>query len=178
MNSKLQNTSGQDNVAELPTFTDTEVGYYFICPKKLWWFAHGMEMEHVHDRVKLGKLVHEESYARRRKELDIDGKIVLDWREDGIIHEVKLTDSMEEAHEMQLLYYLYYLKQKGVEGLRGEIDYPRLRQTKKVELTEERERQIEQALEEMKSIVNSPQAPKVEWMKICRSCSYAELCWG
>jgi hypothetical protein len=33
------------------------------------------------------------------KELDIDGKIVLDWREDGLIHEVKLTDKMENAHE-------------------------------------------------------------------------------
>ena len=51
--------------------------------------------------------------------------------EDGVIHEVKLTDSMEQAHEMQLLYYLYYLKRwKGVEGLRGQIDYPKLRETK------------------------------------------------
>jgi len=29
---------------EAPTFTGTEVGYYFICKKKLWWFAHGVEM--------------------------------------------------------------------------------------------------------------------------------------
>jgi CRISPR/Cas system-associated exonuclease Cas4 (RecB family) len=35
---------------------------------------------------------------------------VLDWQADGIVHEVKLTDRMEEAHEFQLLYYLYYLK--------------------------------------------------------------------
>ena len=164
--------------ADLPPFTGTEVGYYFICPKKLWWFAHGVTMERESDRVKMGKLVQEESYARRRKELEIDGRIVLDWREDGIIHEVKLTDKMEEAHEMQLLYYLYYLKCKGVEGLRGQIDYPRLRQTKTVELTPEREQQIEQAIEEMKRIVTSRHAPEVEWMRICRTCSYAELCWG
>ena len=110
--------SGQDAADEMPAFTGTEVGYYFICHKKLWWFAHGVQMEHEHDRVHLGRLVHEDAYARRKKELDIDGKIVLDWREDGCIHEVKLTDKMEEAHEMQLLYYLYYLKLKGVEGLR------------------------------------------------------------
>ena len=99
-------------------------------------------------------------------------------REDGCIHEVKLTDKMEEAHEMQLLYYLYYLKLKGVEGLRGQIDYPKLRQTKSIELTPDSERHLEQALEEMKHIVALPRAPQVEWMKICRSCSYAELCWG
>ena len=164
---------------ELPQFTGTEVGYYFICQKKLWWFAHGVTMEHEHDRVKLGQLVHEESYARRRKELNIDDRIMLDWREDGVIHEVKLTDSMEAAHEMQLLYYLYYLKLKGVEGLRGQIDYPKLRETKMVELTPEKEQLIEQALAEMQRIVGSQAVRRqVEWMKICRSCSYAELCWG
>jgi CRISPR-associated exonuclease Cas4 len=162
----------------LPIFTGTEVGYYFICPKKLWWFAHGVVMEQESDRVRLGRVVHEESYARRRKELNIDDRIVLDWREDGVIHEVKLTDAMEAAHEMQLLYYLYYLKCKGVEGLRGQIDYPKLRETKMVELTPEKEQLIELALVEMKRIVSAGSAPAVEWMKICRSCSYAELCWG
>lgn len=135
-------------------------------------------MERESDRVRMGKLVHEESYQRRRKELNIDDKIVLDWREDGVIHEVKLTDKMEDAHEMQLLYYLYYLKCKGVEGLRGQIDYPKLRETKEVELTEEKEREIETALIEMKQIVTSRKAPEVEWMKICGKCAYAELCWG
>jgi CRISPR-associated exonuclease Cas4 len=163
---------------ELPQFTGLEVNYYFICRKKLWWFAHGVTMEQEHDRVKLGKLVHEESYQRRRKELKIDDRIVLDWREDGIIHEVKLTDKMEAAHEMQLLYYLYYLKLKGVENLTGQIDYPKLRETKTVELTPDKELEIERALEEMKRIVESKQAPQVEWMKICGSCAYAELCWG
>lgn len=163
---------------ELPIFTGTEVGYYFICPKKLWWFSHGMQMEQESDRVRMGKLVHEESYPRQRKELNIDNRIVLDWREDGVIHEVKLTDKMEAAHEMQLLYYLYYLKCKGVEGLRGQIDYPKLRETKEVLLAAEREHEIEQALEEMRKIVAAVRAPEVEWMKICKSCSYAELCWG
>jgi CRISPR-associated exonuclease Cas4 len=162
----------------LPTFTGMEVGYYFICPKKLWWFARGVQMEQESDRVRMGRLVHEESYARRRKELNIDDRIVLDWREDGVIHEVKLTDKMERAHEMQLLYYLYYLKLKGVEGVRGQIDYPKLRETRAVELTIERELEIKDALEDMKRIVDSKHAPEVDWMRICAKCSYAELCWG
>jgi CRISPR-associated exonuclease Cas4 len=86
---------------------------------------------------------------------------------------------MEAAHEMQLAYYLYYLKHyKGIEDLRGQIDYPKLRETKKVELTPALEREIERALAEMTRIVDAKQAPQVEWMKICRACSYAELCWG
>jgi CRISPR-associated exonuclease Cas4 len=155
---------------ELTKFTGTEVGYYFICRKKLWWFHHGIEMEQESDRVKLGKLVHESSYERRKKEISIDNKIVLDWQADGVIHEVKLTDKMEEAHEFQLLYYIYYLKRrKGVEGLTGRIDYPKLRQTQDVELTAEKEARLIECLREMERIAQ---------MKICRSCSYAELCWG
>jgi CRISPR-associated exonuclease Cas4 len=103
---------------------------------------------------------------------------VLDWQADGIVHEVKLTDRMEEAHEFQLLYYLYYLKQKGVENLTGQIDYPKLRQTQTVELTVEKEAKLEQALTEIEKLVSKDTPPEVEPMKICKSCSYAELCWG
>jgi CRISPR-associated exonuclease Cas4 len=162
----------------LTKFTGTEVGYYFICRKKLWWFHHGIQMEQESDRVKMGKLVHEKSYERQKKEISIDNKIVLDWQSDGVIHEVKLTDSMEEAHEFQLLYYIYYLKQKGVEGLTGQIDYPRLRQTKEIELTPEKETELEKALTEMDRILTLDKPPEVEFMKICKNCSYAELCWG
>ena len=162
----------------LTKFTGTEVGYFFICRKKLWWFHHGIEMERENDRVKLGKLVHENSYERRKKEISIDDRIVLDWQADGVIHEVKLSDKMEAAHEFQLLYYIYYLRAKGIENLKGRIDYPKLRQTKEVELTEENERELETALAEMSEIIAAETPPEVEYMKICRSCSYAELCWS
>jgi len=135
-------------------------------------------METESDRVKLGKVVHENSYGRKKKEISIDNKIVLDWQADGIIHEVKLTDKMEQAHEFQLLYYIYYLKQKGIENLKGQIDYPKLRQTQTVELTAEKEAELEKALEEMEKITEAENPPEVEFMNICRSCSYAELCWS
>ena len=162
----------------LTKFTGLEVNYFFICRKKLWWFHHGVEMERENERVQIGRIVHRDSYARKKKEITIDDKITLDWREDGVIHEVKLTDRMEEAHEFQLLYYLYYLKQKGVEGLKGQIDYPKLRETRAVELTEEAEARLVAALREMQEITTAKRAPQVACGKICRSCAYAELCWG
>ena len=172
-------TEPEGDSIELPRFTGVQINYYFVCHRELWLFSHGIQMEHTSDRVRLGKLVHESSYKRERKEIDIDGRIRLDFVETGaVLHEVKLSDKAEDAHEMQLLYYLYYLKLKGVEGLRGQIDYPKLRQTKTVELTEENKHRIEQALKDMQRIIALPRPPKVEWMKICRSCSYAELCWG
>lgn len=163
---------------ELPTFTGTEVGYFFICKKKLWWFHHGVQMELENERVQIGRIVHEDAYARKKKEITIDDKITLDWRENGVVHEVKLTDKMEAAHEFQLLYYLYYLKQKGVEDLKGRIDYPKLRETTTVELTPEKEAALIEALAEIGDITEARRAPRVEYMKICSSCAYAELCWG
>jgi CRISPR-associated exonuclease Cas4 len=159
-------------------FTGTEVGYFFVCKKKLWWVHHGIQMENESDRVKLGRHVHQNSYERRKKEISIDNKIVLDWQSDGVVHEVKLSDRMERAHEFQLLYYIFYLRQKGVEGLKGRIDYPKLRQTREVEMTAEKEAELKTALAEMDEIVRRKTPPDVEYLKICRSCSFAELCWG
>ena len=159
-------------------FTGTEVGYYFICRKKLWWFHRGIQMEFEHDRVKLGRFIHEKSYGRKKKEISIDGKIVLDWNQNNVIHEVKLTDKMESAHEFQLLYYIFYLKQKSIENISGQIDYPKLKKTQEVFLNEENEAKLKEALEKMEEIVTGEDAPEVEFMKICRSCSYAELCWS
>jgi len=166
------------NTSELINFTGTEVGYYFICKKKLWWFHRGVQMERENERVQIGRIVHENAYARKKKEITIDNKITLDWQEDGVIHEVKLSDKMEAAHEFQLLYYIFYLKQKGVENLTGQIDYPKLRQTRKVELTPEREAELIEVLAQIQKITERRHAPQVEFMKICNSCAYAELCWS
>jgi CRISPR-associated exonuclease Cas4 len=179
--SSTQLAEGQEPgiVATLPTFTGTQVGYYLICQRKLWLFTHGIQMEHTSDRVRLGKLVHEDSYARAKKEIDIDGRIKIDFIEKGArIHEVKLSDKMEDAHRWQLLYYLYYLKQKGVANVSGEINYPKLRETVKVDLTPELEDRMREIMDGIDLILALPKPPKVDWMKICRSCSYVELCWG
>ena len=162
-------------MSNLTKFTGTEVGYYFICRKKLWWFHHGIQMETESDRVKLGKVVHENSYERKKKEISIDNKIVLDWQSDGVIHEVKLSDSMEEAHEFQLLYYIFYLKQKGVEGLTGQIDYPKLRQTKKIELTAEKEAKLKETLMEMEKIVSLDAPPEVLFRRECAEVANLEI---
>ena len=104
-----------------PRFTGTQVNYFFVCRRKLWLFSHGIEMEHGHDLVLQGKLVGETSYARKKHEVAIDDRIVLDflevdWQADGrlVIHEIKKSRAMETAHRWQVLYYLYYLKTKGL----------------------------------------------------------------
>lgn len=110
------------------------------------------------DNVSLGKQLHEKSY-KKEKEFLIDNLINVDFikNKDPIeIHEVKKTQSMEKSHEFQLLYYMYYLKnEKDIDNTVGYLNYPSLRKEIKIELTEEKEVQLEEILEDIANIINS-----------------------
>jgi len=173
---------------ENPTdiITGTHINYYNVCKRKLWLFSHGISMEHTSDTVLLGKLIDESSYERKDKQIDIDGSIVIDWIElpagqgneaKGILHEVKKTDRMEAAHRWQVLYYLWYLEQKGVTGLKGEIDYPLLKQKTEVVLTPEKENELTTTMKDIESIMAQPSPPEKINKKFCKKCSYFDLCW-
>jgi len=161
-----------------PVFTGTQVNYCIVCPRKLWLFSHDLDMEHTSELVELGKLIHEASYAREKKEILIE-RIKIDFSgKEGVIHEVKKSNKLEEAHTYQLLYYLYYLKQKGVTSIRGEIDYPKLRKKVTVELTPEAERELQEILKKIEHVLAQRQPPpRIDKLSICKKCSYYELCY-
>lgn len=157
-------------------FTGTQVNYYFVCKRKLWLFSHNLDLEADSDLVLLGKLLHETGYARKFKEVSI-GRVKIDFFERcGEIHEVKRSRRMERAHLFQLLYYIYYLKRFGV-NVRGVLHYPLLKRVVKVELTEERKREMEAVLEDMKRVISRSEPPPAERKPYCKKCSYYELCW-
>lgn len=178
--------------------TGTEVAYYFICARKLWFFAHNIQCEQESDAVRMGKHIHETSYKREKKEVSIDGVIVLDWidHEKMVVHEVKKSASMDQAHTWQLKYYLWYLEQKGLKiadeqsfelfydsvkerGYIGELNYPKLRQKERIVLSKADREEIEdKIIPNIRKIINRDKPPKsVEWA-ICKSCSYNELCYS
>jgi len=137
-------------------------------------------MEHSSDLVSLGKLLHETSYSKQKKEVLIDSKIGIDFIKKGnkiILHDIKKSKKMEKAHEYQLLYYIYYLKQKGIES-EGIINYPLQRQIAEVKLTEDKEKEIVKIIEEIPKIMSLEKPPKPEKKRYCRKCSYFEFCWS
>ncbi len=96
-----------------------------------------------------------------------------------VIHEVKRSKKMQQAHLFQLLYYMYYLKKNyAVNALRGVLHYPLLNQNVDVTLTEERIKQIEEALAGIVYVNALAKPPEATWKVYCRSCAYADLCWG
>ena len=144
----------------------TEVNYLFICPTKLWFFTHGIMMEQENEWVDLGRFLHEQRYENEEKEVLI-GLIRIDFIRRGDVvevHEVKLGKSMEKAHEMQALYYLYYLKKLGIKA-------------KAILQLEGHEEEIKEAIREVEKTKPLPTPPKPIKTKKCKKCAYYELCW-
>lgn len=169
----------KENLTTSPQFTGTQVNYYFVCHRKLWLLSRGIRMEQVSDTVFLGKILSEQSYDRRRKEIDIDGTIVLDGFDPvhKKIYEVKKSKSVKQAHIWQTKYYLYFLKQLGVEAT-AEISYPLLRKIERFELTDEDEEELQSIFNGISDVINSEKIPSIKKKTFCRKCAYFEFCWG
>ena len=135
-------------------------------------------MEQGNENVEIGKAIDEETYRRDKKHINIDNIINIDFiRSRGILHEVKKSNKIEEASILQVKYYLYFLKKKGVEDIKGKIDYPLLKQSIDIDLTDEDIVMIEEILEDIQKIVSLKNPPSLEKKRICKSCAYYDLCF-
>jgi CRISPR-associated exonuclease Cas4 len=161
--------------------TGTHINYYFVCRRKLWFFANGIQMEHTSDLVYEGKLIHEESYPQRAskyEEVQIGGiKVDFYDAKNRVIHEVKKSGKMEDAHIWQLKYYLYIFEKAGIEGVSGILEYPKLRKKEEVFLSEIDKERIVEIEKDIERIIESDQCPQVLNSSICKKCSYYDICF-
>ncbi len=146
-------------------------------------------MEHTSDVVYDGKLLHETSYPQRNEkhsELELEanyegttlyGKIDFYDARQKVIHETKRSDKIETAHEWQARFYLWLMKLNGIGGATAVLEYPKLRQTNNIELTDTDIRYLERIIHEIIKLKDSEGCPPVIHSKICKSCSYYELCY-
>lgn len=152
--------------------------YYFICKRKLWYFKNEIQMESNSEAVELGKLIDENTYKKDRKHIMINETINIDFiRDRKVIHEIKKSNSMEEASIWQIKYYLYYLKKHGVVDMEAVLDYPKLKKRFDIELLDGDEVKIEETLLEIEKIVFNKNIPNIINSKICKNCSYYEICY-
>ncbi len=163
------------------TPTGTHFNYYHVCHRKLWLFANGINMEHESDIVYDGKLIHEGSYPQRTErfeEIAIEG-VKVDYFDTKrrVIHEIKRSNKIEKAHEWQVKYYIYVFEQNGMEGCTGLLEYPSMRQTLPVVLTDIDREEIKRTVNEINSIIESEDCPPKVNKRICKSCSYYDFCF-
>ncbi|MCX7884910.1 MAG: CRISPR-associated protein Cas4 [Caloramator sp.] len=155
-----------------------EINYFFVCKRKLWFYTHGISMEQNSIRVEMGKEVHDVSLESKRSEMMIDETIRIDYIDKELaVHEIKMSRAMEDASRYQILYYIYYLRNKGIDCKKGVIHFPEMRKTESIEYNEEYEKIIKEAVESVNIIKKLSNPPTAEKSKKCKSCSYFELCF-
>ncbi len=158
--------------------TGTDIAYYFACKRKLWLSNKNLNMEQNSENVALGKVISENSYHREKHEIKI-GNIVIDFFDSktNTINEVKKSDRMEELHFWQVKYYIKVLTQKGIPDVKGKIDYPKLRKTAEVFLTEEDSYKLDEIEKEIGILISQTSAPPVINASFCKKCAYYEFCY-
>ena len=158
--------------------TGLMVYYYEVCKRKLWYFVNEIQLEENNSNVILGKLLEENTYTRDEKKINIDGIINIDFiRSKKILHEIKKSNSIEPASLLQIQYYLYYLEKKGLVGLKGILDYPLLKQTVEVNLTDKDRENLDNIIIGIKEILRKESPPALEKNGICKKCAYFDLCF-
>lgn len=160
--------------------TGTHINYYFVCKRKLWLALNEIQMEHTSDHVYDGKLIHENSYSQRSekfKEIQIEG-IVVDFYDihDKVIHEIKRSDKIEEAHIWQLKYYIYVFLKNKIECNSGKLEYPLLHKTVDVFLADNDIVFLEGMISDIQNLVNES-CPAVINKPFCKCCSFYDFCY-
>ena len=158
----------------------TLIWYYYICRREVWLISHGLNADQENENMDIGRFIHENSYARSKKEIDFGNiKIdVVDNKEGNIvIQEIKKSSRYEKSARMQLLYYNYELKKSGLEA-KGALLFPEEKKRGYIASDEILENELYAAIKDIFKIINMEKPPCAEKCKYCKMCSYAELCWA
>lgn len=160
--------------------TGTLIWYFYICKREVWLMAHEVDACQDNPFLEIGRFLSEESYRREKKEIEI-GNIKIDLlKRDGkkiVIGEVKKSSRFESSARMQLAFYLYRLKQVGVEAI-GELLIPKEKKKMAVFLDEKTEKELKKAIGEIGAIIASEAPPAPVKIKFCPKCAYREFCWA
>jgi len=162
--------------------TGTMVSYYYICHRKLWFFSKGLNLENVTGNVDVikGKVLHESRFKREaNREISFDTVKIdfLRFGDEVFVHEVKKSKKFEEAHRWQLKYYIFVLKNKGMNCSSGIIHYPASMRKVNVEFSQEDYKKMEQILTSITYIVRDTHPPGRLDKKMCTRCAYFDFCY-
>lgn len=171
----------EDNELDTVAVTGTLIAYYYICKRKLWLHAKGLNLENVSENADVikGRLLHEATFKREiHKDYDF-GRTKIDFLKYGdevIVHEIKKSKKFEGAHIWQLKYYIFTLKSKGIQCTTGVIHYPNSMRKVDIEFSQEDNEVILQATKEIKNILKNPIPPEPINKKFCKKCAYFDFC--
>jgi CRISPR-associated exonuclease Cas4 len=160
--------------------TGVMVQYYTACKTELWFFANNISYNDEDDDIRIGRLLHKNSFENEKKEVQIDNCISIDYikndKKEVVIHEIKKSSKLLEPVRDQVLFYIWFLKKKGISSS-AVITCPKERKKQKITLSKDEEVRIENILEDIKNIISLPRPPPPKKKLYCKKCSYFHLCW-
>ena len=72
---------------------------------------------------------------------------------------------------------MYYLENKGVKNIQAKIDFPLLRESKEIILEDEDRKILDNVVKNIQEIIEMDKPPKTINSRICKKCSYYDLCY-
>lgn len=158
----------------------TLIWYYYVCKREVWLIAHNINADQDNEFLDVGRFIHENSYKRDRKEINV-GNVKLDvlQRDEGrwVVGEVKKSSKYVLSAKMQLLYYLWILKEMGID-VKGELLFPEEKKRVEVLADEESLKELKSAEEDIVRIINQSMPPVAQRIPFCKNCAYLEFCWA
>ena len=158
----------------------TLIGCYYICKREMWLMARQIVPEQENPHIELGRFISETTYKRDKKQIHLES-IIIDLAklddEKLVIGEVKKSSKFKDSARMQLCYYLYVLRDYGIEA-EGELLFPKEKRKEKVILTDEIVKELERAIKEIREIVSQELPPPAVKIRYCANCAYNEFCWS
>ncbi len=130
--------------------------------------------------IEIGRLIDQQSYRRERRKLHFDNVVIdLVKRSDGewVVGEVKKSSKAWQSARMQLAFYLYKLREIGIEA-RGELFFPEERRRVAVVLNPELEEELKGVIQGIQAIIRESKAPPAKRVGYCKNCGYREFCWS
>ena len=158
----------------------TLVWFYKICKREVWLMSKNILPDQMDENIDLGKFIHENSYQRKEKEVlfgNVKFDVVFENEDKLVIGETKKTSKYENASKYQLAYYLFVLKDSGINA-EGVLLYPEEKKRTKVILTKELEDELKDIIKEIEEIQEKDIPPELKKINFCKNCGYREYCYS
>jgi len=153
-----------------------------ICPRQAWLMSRQLTADQQNEFLIVGRLIDETTFAREKKKIyipEFNAMIDLIIKEGKVVFigEIKKSSRTLKTGIEQLKYYLYILKQKGIDA-HGVIKIPKEKKSVKVELTLEDETTIKEKLQNLNKLLQQESPPKPKKIRFCSKCAHFEFCWS
>jgi CRISPR-associated exonuclease Cas4 len=158
----------------------TLVWYYMICKRELWLMSRNILPDQFDENIDFGRFLHEFTYKKSKKEIafgNVKFDLIYEDNDKLVIGETKKSSKFFEASKMQLLFYLYYLNNSGINA-EGVLHYPEERKKIKIFLDENSIKEMDFVIKDILEIINEDKPPEVVKINFCKNCGYNEYCFS